>query len=77
MDEKPSTPTIDKDAAAIVVSLGKQSAKRVKQLSKGKGKLVEQISASLASLQEQGTIGKNVQPVIVVVKENEGFSLFR
>jgi hypothetical protein len=74
------TPTPDKPsprggttAAApqlLVVDLGKpQSRKRIKQLRKGEGKLMGKIDKILDELVEAGTLDRGVQPVVIVVRE--------
>lgn len=54
----------------LVVDLGKaQSRKRIKQLRKGEGKLMGKIDGILGDLVEAGTLDRNAQPVVIVVRE--------
>jgi hypothetical protein len=57
-------------AQLLVVDLGKpQSRKRIKQLRRGEGKLMRRIDGILGELIEAGTLDRNAQPVVIVVRE--------
>ena len=59
----------------LVVDLGKpQSRKRIKKLRKGEGKLVERIDGIIDELIEAGTVDRNVQPVVIVVREEHALT---
>ena len=54
----------------LVVDLGKaQSRKRIKQLRRGEGKLMGKIDDILGELVQAGTLDRNAQPVVIVVRE--------
>ncbi len=53
----------------IIVDLGRKKRKAVKRLRRGSGKLMDEVNVTLQELRNAGTIGANVQPVIIVVSE--------
>lgn len=55
--------------APLLVDLGAKSEKQIKKLRKGKGKLMDTVAATVHELQASGQIGKDIQPVIIVVSE--------
>lgn len=55
--------------AICVINMGEQSRKRIRRLRKGTGRLMEKVEDALAELQTQGVLEKNVQTLVVVVKE--------
>ncbi len=60
-----------------VLDLGEQKRKRIKRLRRGEGKLMVKVEDAIADLQNQGVLGKQVQTVVVVVREEAGVrSLF-
>ena len=60
-----------------VLDLGEQKRKRIKRLRRGEGKLMVKVEDAIADLQNQGVLGKQVQTVVVVVREDAGVrSLF-
>lgn len=60
-----------------VLDLGEQKRKRIKRLRRGEGKLMVKVEDAIADLQNQGVLGKQVQTVVVVIREEIGVrSLF-
>jgi hypothetical protein len=56
----------------LVVDLGKrQSRKQVKRLREGRGKLMSRIDEIVSDLVESGTVKGGVQPIVIVVREEE------
>ncbi len=56
----------------LVVELGKkQKSKRIKQLREGQGQLFDEISSMIGELKEQGAIGSNAQPIVIVVEKKK------
>lgn len=56
----------------LVVELGKkQKSKRIKQLREGQGQLFDEIASMIGDLKEQGAIGSNAQPVVIVVEKKK------
>jgi hypothetical protein len=75
--------TTAKEAAAspagvvCVLDLGEQKRKRIKRLRRGEGKLMVKVEDAITDLQNQGVLGKQVQTVVVVIREESGVrSLF-
>jgi hypothetical protein len=60
---------VDRQAAMLVVDLGKARRKQIKRLRKGQGKLAEHVQRSLAELKSSGNIPETTQTVIVIVRE--------
>jgi hypothetical protein len=57
-------------ADPVVIDLGKHRKKRIKELRKGRpGKLMDEVMNALEALREDGTVAKNAQPIIVVVRQ--------
>jgi len=70
----------ESSAAGIVcvLDMGEQSRKRIKRLRRGEGRLMDKVEDAIADLQTQGVVGKDVQTVVVVVREEITFSsIFR
>lgn len=60
-----------------VLDLGEQKRKRIKRLRRGVGKLMVKVEDAITDLQNQGVLGKQVQTVVVVIREEVGVrSLF-
>lgn len=60
-----------------VLDLGEQKRKRIKRLRRGEGKLMVKVEDAITDLQNQGVLGKQVQTVVVVIREEIGVrSLF-
>ncbi|MEZ4453144.1 MAG: hypothetical protein R3B09_27025 [Nannocystaceae bacterium] len=58
------------DQNLLVIDIGKkQKRKRVRQLRKGTGKLADKIRDMIDDLREDGTLGANAQPVVIVVRQ--------
>ena len=58
--------------APIIVDLGKQRRKHVKRLRKGKpGRLLDDVQECLEELKASGTVAESVQPVVIIVKEEQ------
>lgn len=54
----------------IVVDMGKKSRKQVRKLRKGRpGRLLDRVEDTIQHLRENGAIGEDVQPIVIVVKE--------
>ena len=64
-------------APLVLVDLGKQKRTRIKKLRKGEGKLYDKVLGVIDELREQGVVGADAQPVVILVKEKEelGFPL--
>jgi len=56
-------------ASPVVLDLGKQRRSRIKDLRRGEGRLMDEINATIEELRTVGTLGIDVQPVVVVVRE--------
>lgn len=52
----------------ILIDFGKQKRSRVKKLRRGEGRLMNDVGQALAELRDGGEIGKDVQPVIIIVE---------
>jgi hypothetical protein len=52
-----------------VLDLGEQNRKRIKRLRRGQGKLMGKVEDAVTDLQNQGVLGKQVQTVVVVIRE--------
>lgn len=64
-------------SVVCVLDLGEQKRKRIKRLRRGEGKLMVKVEDAIADLQNQGVLGKQVQTVVVVIREEIGVrSLF-
>jgi hypothetical protein len=61
----------DGEIAPIVIDLGSKTRKSVKRMRKGTGKLMDDVMESIQELKEGGEIGKDAQPVIVVVRQKK------
>jgi hypothetical protein len=58
------------DRQLLVVELQKAwKRKHIKGLRKGKGKLLGKIEELVEDLEEEGILGENVQPLVIVVRE--------
>jgi hypothetical protein len=55
-----------------VLDMGEQSRKRIRRLRRGEGKLMGKVENAIGDLQNQGVLGKQVQTVVVVVREEFG-----
>jgi hypothetical protein len=55
--------------APIVIDLGRQRRKKIKQLRKGGGSLFADVADCLDELKANGEVSDQVQPVIVIVRE--------
>jgi uncharacterized protein (UPF0335 family) len=55
-----------------VLDMGEQNRKRIKRLRRGGGKLMGKVEDAVTDLQNQGVLGKQVQTVVVVVREEGG-----
>lgn len=54
----------------VIIDLGKKTRKQVRKLRKGKsGRLLDRIEDSIEHLRENGAIGADAQPIVVIVKE--------
>ena len=53
----------------VIIDLGKKKKKQIKKLRSGEGRLMATINETLEVLQAEGTVDKNAQPVIVVVRQ--------
>lgn len=66
-------------SSPVIIDLGKHKRKQVKKLRRGEGKLLDDVNGAVAELRTAGTLGADVQPVIIVVREkrsNKVKSLF-
>lgn len=61
--------TTQKENTIILEVSGKSDD--IKDLRYGEGKLFKKIKKTIEALKEDGTVGKNVQPIIVVVKKKK------
>jgi hypothetical protein len=66
---EPTKTAADHGVEPIIVDLGKKRRKQVKQLREGRGKLLTEVSGLLAEMRTAGSLGANVQPVVVVVRQ--------
>lgn len=72
----PPVPQVQSNAAAaaaaplepVTIDLGKQKLKHIKRLRRGEGYLHAEVQDALHELRATGTIGSNVQTVVVVVE---------
>lgn len=56
----------------IILDMGKKTRKQVRKLRKGKpGRLMNRVEEAVEHLRENGAIGKDVQPIVIVVKEKK------
>jgi hypothetical protein len=53
----------------VIIDLGKRRRKQVKKLRRGEGKLLDDVNGAVAELRTAGTLGADVQPVIIIVRE--------
>ena len=53
----------------IILDLGKKKRKSIKALRNGKGKLLGEVMDAVEELRTLGTISKDAQPVVVIVRE--------
>jgi len=61
--------TTQKENTIILEVSGKSDD--IKDLRYGEGKLFKKIKKTIEALKEDGTVGKNVQPIIIVVKKKK------
>lgn len=62
----------------VVVEINKkQKRKSIRQLHKGRGKLFERINEVVDDLREEGAIGDNAAPVVIIVREKQRNRRFR
>jgi len=69
---KPSTPvlpTAPDSRDPIILEAGRYRLRRIRELLRGEGPLFHEIMHNIDELKTNGTIAKDVQPVIVVVKQ--------
>lgn len=52
----------------LTIDLGKHKRSRVRKLERGTGPLVQKVARSVEDLASSGTVGPNVQPIIVIVE---------
>jgi hypothetical protein len=57
------------ETSPVIVDLGKRKKKEVKRLRQGGGNLMEEVQGCLDELAASGTITKDAQPVILIVRE--------
>lgn len=61
----------EEEIAPVVIDLGRKSRKNVRRLRRGRGKLLDDVMESVQELREGGEIGKDAQPVIIVVRQKK------
>lgn len=67
MNETPKSG--DSNGLLVIEIAKKQKRKRIKQLREGTGKLTEKVRDILDELREEGSIGADAQPVVIVVRQ--------
>ena len=70
----PKKQAVQQDATPepIILDMGKKKRKQVRKLRKGKpGSLMNRVEEALEHLRENGAVGKDAQPVVIVVKEKK------
>ncbi|MBS9773420.1 MAG: hypothetical protein J7F05_24145 [Trichodesmium erythraeum GBRTRLIN201] len=55
----------------VVLEFGGADSDDISDLRRGEGKLFKRIEQIIAQLQEQGDVGENIQPIIVVTKKKK------
>lgn len=74
------TPKVAKKPAAspeaspepIILDMGKKKSKQVRKLRKGKpGRLMNRVEEAVEHLRENGALGNDAQPVVIIVKEKK------
>lgn len=66
-----SSESESKTLPPVILDLGSRKKRDVKRLRNGKGKLMDRIFVTMEELKESGEISKNVQPVVIVVREKK------
>tara|TARA_B100000959_G_C14880677_1_gene582405 strand:+ start:282 stop:518 length:237 start_codon:yes stop_codon:yes gene_type:complete len=67
--KKQETPMPETAVNPVIIDLGKKKKKQIKKLRSGEGRLISTINETIEVLQADGTVNKNAQPIIVVVRE--------
>ena len=63
------TPESDKKSV-VVIDIGKKyRRKHVRRLRKGRGRLMRKLEGLLEDLREDKSLGDNIKPIVVVVKQ--------
>ena len=55
----------------IILEFGSAKSDDIKDLRYGEGRLFKRIAYVIESLKEEGQVGENVQPIIVIFKEKK------
>lgn len=53
----------------IILEAGSADSDDIKDLRNGEGKLFKKIESTIENLKEEGHVGENIQPIIVIVKK--------
>ena len=64
------------EKAPVLIDLGKKRRKQIRRLRKGKGKLMDRVQKVVERLKEDGTVSREAETVIVVVRERPRTRLF-
>lgn len=55
----------------IIIDMGKKNRKQVRKLRKGKpGRLLDRVNDSFEHLRENGAVGPDAQPIVIIIKES-------
>jgi hypothetical protein len=65
-----------KIGAPVIVDLGKKSRKQIRQMRNGTGKLLDEVQEVVDQLKTNGTVDKNAQPIVIVVRQRRRSSAF-
>jgi hypothetical protein len=58
-----------KPGSPVIVDLGKKSRKQIRQMRNGTGKLLDEVQEVVDHLKAEGTVDKNAQPIVIVVRQ--------
>ncbi len=70
----PQTPEEPTKGIVCVIDLGEQTRRRVRRLRRGEGRLMERVEDAVTALQDNGVLAREVQTVVVVVKQEPSFA---
>lgn len=60
---------LKQEANTVILEMGSADSEDIKDLRSGEGKLFNKIAKVVEQLKDEGQVGENVQPIIVIVKK--------